>query len=134
MNNINTYSQGNVKKWKDLKAGDTVYFVFFHQATTHICKHTVQQVENTGSLVRFKTETEGSCAIYVYPDYSVKYESGYFWRTAIVTTLEGAKRECKRMTDRRIKEIKEEIKKANARLRKWEGHRAALEEEVYIIK
>ena len=129
---MNRNCQDSTKKWKDLKVGDTVYFVSFHQATTHICKRTVQQVENIGSIVRFKTE--GSCALYGYPDDSVKYESGYFWRTAIVTTLEGAKRECKRMTDRRIKEIKEEIKKANARLKKWEGHRAALDEEIYIIK
>lgn len=29
MNNINIDFQGNVKKWKNLKVGDTVYFISF---------------------------------------------------------------------------------------------------------
>ena len=123
----------NMKKtFKDVKPGDTIYSVYFHQATTRIAKLTVDNTEERCG--RIKIFLKPSCHIYVSPEFSYKIERGIFWRGGWFTTLEEAQEECKTMASNRIKELKEEIKKANFKLRKWEGHKAALDEGVFNIK
>ena len=120
------------KTFKDVKPGDTIYSVYFHQATTRITKLTVDSTEERCGKIKIFLKPSGY--IYVSPKCSYERERDYFWRGAWFTTLEEAQKECKTMASNRIKELKEEIKKANFKLRKWEGHKAALDEGVFNIK
>jgi len=124
--------QNKRKLWKDVKVGDTIYIVYFHQATTRIIKCEVTEIATIGKCIKVKTSETSH--FYASPDTSYSRESSYFWRSARLTTLEEAQKECKIMTENRIKEIKKEMATLKLKLFKWEGHKAALEEGVYNIK
>ena len=123
----------NKKSFRDVKPGDTIYFVYLHQATTRITKLTVEKTEDFGNGIMYQLKIwfKPSGYIYVYPERSCERGRG---QGAWFTTIEEAQKECKTIASKRIKELKAEIKSVNLKIRKWEGHKAALDEGVFNIK
>jgi len=137
MNNIE-------KKWKEVKAGDTIYLVNLYKTTPQIIKMNVLNVklENRGTVpypinvsvitVNYDYyEKDGIHTFHAPAEYSVLR---MYRNVCYYTTLGGAERKCDEIAERRLYEIKNEIKHLKSIKTKWENQITTQKLGYYTIK
>lgn len=126
----------NKKPFGQVKKGDIIYSITYHQATVQIHKIEVTETklwENVGPSsieIRFGD----SSRLIVYTHRSRKDETYQFGKWIVTTTLEEAKEICKEMAETKIMEHKKAIETAKERAKKWEQFKSQLDNNIYIIK
>ena len=123
------------KNWNELKKGDTIYIITYHQATVQIQKYYVAEIREYGLNTRVTygiNEHFSSFTACSY--YSRCKQSDAFYLWIATTTLEEAKKICNELVKQRIKDINGEIKTLNNKLQKWESFKKNIDNGVYIIK
>lgn len=132
------------KKWKEVKAGDTIYTVNLYKTTPQIIKMNVicVKLENRGSVscpinvseITIRSdyyEKDGTHSFSAPSDYSYyRIYSNLFY----YTTLKEAERKCDEIAERRLYEIKNEIKRLKSIKTKWENQITTQKLGYYTIK
>ena len=124
----------NRKPFGQVKEGDTIYTLTYSKATVIIHKLEVLNVKKVTEISVYITYSKPSYHFYANADVSRVIKSWNFSKWIATTTLEEAKEICREMTEKRIKDCKEEIKSLENRIKKWEQFKTLLNNDIYIIK
>ena len=125
----------NIKRFKDIKPGDTIYIVMKSQGKTKIFKKIVSSKVDRSEAESSICIRKGLWGVTYYGILKNKTFCKAEWTdTYLCTNLEDAKSICFKLTEDIISKTKEELKVLQDRLDRWHNHLADLSLDKFTIK